>query len=50
MGELYVLYIDGPEAVAKGMALKREAEDEVLPMLEARAAREQSSGKIRAYL
>jgi hypothetical protein len=50
MGELYVLYIDGPESIAKGNLLKREAEDDVLPMLEAQAAREQSSGQIRAYL
>lgn len=50
MGELYVLYVDGPEAVAKGNLLKQEAEDDVLPVLEAQAAREQSSGQIRPYL
>lgn len=50
MGELYVLYVDGPESIAKGNLLKHEAEEEVLPLLEAQAAREQSSGQIRAYL
>lgn len=50
MGELYVLYVGGPEAVAKGNLLKQEAEDDVLPVLEAQAAREQSSGQIRPYL
>ena len=50
MSELYVLYIDGPESVAKGRLLRRECSDEILPVLEAQAAREQSSGRIKAWI
>lgn len=50
MSELYVLYVDGPESIAKGRMLRQECSDEILPVLEAQAAREQSSGKIRAWL
>jgi hypothetical protein len=50
MSELYVLYIDGPESIVKGQLLRRECSDEILPVLESRAAREQSSGQIRPYL
>lgn len=50
MSELYVIYIDGPEALAKGQLLRGECLNEILPEMEAQAAREQSSGKIRAYL
>lgn len=50
MSELYVLYIDGPEAIAKGNLLRAHCEEDVLPVLEAQAAREQSSGQIRPYL
>jgi hypothetical protein len=50
MSELYVLYIDGPDSIAKGQLLRRECSDHILPVLEAQAAREQSSGKIRAFL
>ena len=50
MGELYVLYIDGPESISKGQLLRRECSDEILPVLEAQAAREQSSGRIKAFI
>lgn len=50
MGELYVLYIDGPESIAKGQLLRRECATEILPVLEAQAAREQSSGRIKAWI
>lgn len=50
MGDVYVLFIDGPEARNKGLGLRDEAENEILPVLESRAAREQSSGEIRPYL
>lgn len=50
MSELYVLYIDGPESIAKGQMLRRECSDEILPVLEAQAAREQSAGKIKPFI
>jgi hypothetical protein len=50
MGDLYVLYIDGDEAKMKGMNLLAECEEVILPKLEAEAAREQSSGKIKAWI
>lgn len=50
MSELYVLYIDGPESIGKGQLLRRECSDEILPVLEAQAAREQSSGRIKAWI
>jgi hypothetical protein len=50
MSELYVLYVDGPESIAKGRMLRAECEEIVLPKLEAQAAREQSSGKIKPWL
>lgn len=50
MGDLYVNYIDGPEAIAKGELLLRECSDQILPALESQAAREQSAGRIKAWL
>jgi hypothetical protein len=50
MSELYVLYIDGPESIVKGQLLRRDCSDEILPVLEAQAAREQSSGRIKAWI
>lgn len=50
MGDLYVLYIGGPEGIAKGNLLRSDCEERILPQLEAAAAREQSSGKIKAWL
>lgn len=49
MSELYVNYIGGPESVAKGSLLRAEC-SKLLEMLEAAASREQSSGKIRAWM
>lgn len=49
MSELFVHYIDGPEAIAKGQLLRRECSEDILPMLEAKAARQQSSGRIRPF-
>lgn len=50
MSELYVLYIDGPDSMNKGQYLRMECSDQILPVLEAQAAREQSSGKIKAWI
>lgn len=50
MADLYVNYIDGPESIAKGLMLRRECSDEILPVLESQAAREQSSGKIKPWI
>jgi hypothetical protein len=50
MSELYVLYIDGPDSIGKGRLLRQECSDEILPVLESQAAREQSSGRIKAWL
>jgi hypothetical protein len=50
MSELYVHYIDGPDSVAKGQLLRMECSDQILPVLEAQAAREQSSGRIKAWM
>lgn len=50
MSELYVNYIDGPEAIAKGQLLRRECSDEILPVLVGKAARQNSSGRMRAFL
>lgn len=50
MSDLLVNYIDGPEAVAKGQLLRRECSDEILPVLEAKSARQNSSGRVRAFL
>jgi hypothetical protein len=50
MSQLYVLYIDGPESIGKGRLLRQECSDEILPVLEAQAAREQSAGKIKAWI
>lgn len=50
MADLYVNYIDGPESIAKGNLLRRECSDEILPVLESQAAREQSSGKFKPWI
>jgi len=49
-GDLYVNYIDGPESIAKGQLLRRECSDEILPVLEALAGRQQSSGKFKPWI
>lgn len=50
MGDILLTYIDGKEAIDKGLMMQAKAEREVLPKLEARAAREQSSGKVRGFM
>jgi hypothetical protein len=49
MGDLYVSYIGGA-SIAMGAALLDEVSATVLPSLENRAAREQSSGQLRPFL
>jgi hypothetical protein len=49
-GDVLINHIDGPEATEKGILLQAKAESAYLPKLEARAAREQSAGKIRGFL
>lgn len=49
IGDLYVHYVGGSEAV-RGAALKLEAEEVLLPALERRAAREVTSGRMRAFI
>lgn len=49
MADLLVNYIKGDE-IPNGLVLKTEVKNEIVPALEARAAREQSSGKIKAFL
>lgn len=50
MGSVLIDHVDGREAVDKGLMYQAKAEKEILPKLEARAAREQSSGGVRAFL
>jgi hypothetical protein len=49
-GDVLINYVDGPEASEKGLLLQDRAENEILPKLEAQAAREQSAGKVRGFL
>jgi hypothetical protein len=49
-GDLLLNFIGGQEAIDKGLMLQAKAEKEYLPKLEARAAREQSSGKVRGFM
>lgn len=49
MADCLVLYIDGADSIAKGQLLKRECSDEIAVALESQAAREQSSGRIKAF-
>ncbi len=49
-GDLLINYIDGAEASAKGLLLQDKADREILPKLEAQAAREQSAGKVRGFM
>jgi len=50
MADCLILYVDGAEAIAKGQMLKRECSDEIAVALESQAAREQSSGRIKAFM
>lgn len=49
MGDVYVSYIGGA-AIPLGAALLGEVEERILPSLESRAAREQTSGQVRPFL
>jgi hypothetical protein len=49
-GDLLINYIDGEEATRRGMMLHDKADGEILPKLEAQAAREQSAGRIRSFI
>lgn len=49
MGDLYVSYIGG-DRKQDGALLLAEVEERILPSLESRAAREQSSGNIRPFI
>ena len=49
VGDLYVHYIGGSET-ERGLMFKNEAEENILPLLERRAARENTSGRIRPFL
>lgn len=48
-GDLLMNYVGGAET-ERGMALKIEAEENILPLLQRRAARENTSGHIRAFM
>ena len=48
--DLLIHYIDGPEAIDKGRLIRMECSDQILPALESQAAREQSAGRIKAWL
>ena len=50
MGDVLINHIKGPAALERGLLLQRKAEQEILPKLEARAAREQSAGKIKGFI
>jgi hypothetical protein len=49
-GDVLINYIGGQEAIDKGLMLQSKAENSVLPKLEARAAREQSAGRVRGFM
>ena len=49
MSELLVTYIGG-SATQQGLLLRQDVSDNVLPSLEMRAAREQTSGQIRPFM
>lgn len=50
MGDVLINHVGGPEAIEKGLMLQAKSERSYLPTLEERAAREQSSGKVRGFL
>lgn len=49
-GDVLMNAIKGDESMQQGLLLQAKAENDILPKLEARAAREQSAGKVRAFL
>jgi hypothetical protein len=50
MGDVLLSHVGGREAIDKGLMFQAKADKEYLPKLEARAAREQSSGKVRKHM
>jgi hypothetical protein len=50
MSDLKVNYIGGADQIAEGQLLRRECSDEILPVLVSKAARQNSSGRMRAFL
>jgi hypothetical protein len=50
MSDLKVNYIGGADQIAEGQLLRRECSDEILPVLISKAARQNSSGRVRAFL
>ncbi len=49
MADLFVMYIGGEET-QRGMTLRKDVSSRIVPALEMQAAREQSTGKIKAFL
>lgn len=49
-GDVLINFIDGAEATEKGLMLQQIATEQFLPKLEARAAREQASGRVRGFM
>lgn len=49
-GDVLINYVGGQEAIDKGLMLQARADQLYLPKLEARAVREQSSGRVRGFL
>lgn len=49
-GDILVNFIDGPDAIEKGLLMYRMCEEQYLPPLEAQAAREQSVGQVQGFL
>ena len=49
-GDLLINYVGGPEKETLGLLLQRKADEEILPKLEAQAAREQSAGRVKAFI
>lgn len=50
MADVLCNYTDGDAATAKGLRLYAQCQEELLPSLEAQAAREQSAGAVRGFL
>ena len=50
MSDLKVNYIGGADQIAEGQLLRRECSDEILPVLTGKAARQNSSGRTRAFI
>lgn len=50
MSDLKVNYVGGADQIAEGQLLRRECSDEILPVLVSKAARQNSSGRMRAFI